>query len=62
MAKMLAARVDNGGEGLRAPSSGAEKTDQLSLAAKVNQWAVKTLPDVRDHLEQAEQVYGALAK
>jgi putative membrane protein len=62
MEKMLAARGDNGGEGVPAPSSGAEKTDAPSLAAKVNQWAVRTLPDVRVHLEQAEQVYGALAK
>ena len=63
MEKMLAARGDKGGgEGARAPSSSAEKTDEPSLAVKVNKWAAKTLPDVRVHLEQAEQVYGALAK
>ena len=62
MEKMLAARGDRGGEGARAPSSSAEKTDEPSLAVKVNKWAAKTLPDVRVHLEQAEQVYGALAK
>ena len=62
MEKTLAARGDNGGEGVRAPSSGAEKTDLPSLGVKVTQWAAKTLPDVRVHLEQAEQVYSALAK
>ena len=63
MEKLLAARGDNGGgEGVRAPSPGAGKTDEPSLAVKVNQWAARTLPDVRVHLEQAEQVYGALAK
>jgi len=62
MEKMLAARASNGGAGLRTPSSGAEKTDEPSLAAKVDEWAAKTLPDVRAHLEQAELVYGALAK
>jgi putative membrane protein len=61
--KMLAARVSSGGgEGLRTPSSGPGKTDEASLAAKVNQWAANTLPDVRAHLEEAEQVQGALAK
>lgn len=62
MEKLLAARVDNSGEGVRTPSSGAEKTAEPSLAVKVNEWAAKTLPHVQAHLEQAEQVYGALAK
>ncbi len=50
--KMLAARV----------SKGEAQPDQVSLSAKVNQWAAKTLPDVRAHLKEAEQVYGELAK
>jgi putative membrane protein len=49
--KMLAARV----------SKGEAQPDQVSLSAKVNQWAAKTLPDVRAHLKEAEQVYGELA-
>lgn len=40
----------------------AAKPDELSLAAKVDQWVSKTLPDVRAHLKEAEQVYGGLAK
>ena len=36
--------------------------DEASLAAKVTQWAAKTLPDVRAHLKEAEQVSGELAK
>jgi putative membrane protein len=47
--KMLAARVSGSGEG-------------LSLTAEVNRWAASTLPDVRAHLETAEQVYAALPK
>ena len=62
MEKMLAARANNGGERVQTPSSGAEKADERSLAAKVNYWAAQTLPDVRAHLEQAEQIAGALAK
>ena len=50
--KMLTERIDEGG-----PAS-----DGTSLTGKVNQWAAKTLPAVRAHLEQAEQVYGQLAK
>ena len=61
--KLLATRVSNGGgEGLRTASVGDETTDALSIAVKVDQWAAKTLPDVRAHLEEAEQVYGTLAK
>jgi|RhiMethySRZTD1v2_1073278.scaffolds.fasta_scaffold32043_4 putative membrane protein len=62
MEKMLAERADKGGEHVRTPSPAAEDGDQLSLAAKVSYWAAQTLPDVRDHLKEAEQVYGALAK
>jgi putative membrane protein len=50
--KMLAARV----------SKDDAQPDQVSLSAKVNQWAAKTLPDVRAHLKEAEQVYGELAR
>jgi putative membrane protein len=50
--KMLAARV----------GKGAAKDDGLSLASKVDQWAAKTLPEVRAHLKEAEQVYGDFAK
>jgi putative membrane protein len=50
--KMLAARV----------SKGEAQPDQVALSAKVNQWAAQTLPDVRAHLKEAEQVYGELAK
>ena len=50
--KMLAARV----------SKGEAQPDQVSLSAKVNQWAAKTLPDVRAHLKEAEEVYGELAE
>jgi putative membrane protein len=61
--KMLAARASSGGgEDVRTSSPGAETIDEPSLTVKVNQWAAKTLPDVRAHLEEAEQVYGALAK
>ena len=49
---MLAARV----------SKGEAQPDPVSLSAKVNQWAAKTLPDVRAHLKEAEQVYGELVK
>jgi hypothetical protein len=42
--KMLAARATGGGG------------DADTLAAKVNQWASETLPEVRAHLKEAEQV------
>ena len=58
--KMLAARVNGAGEG--GVPSRAENTGEPSLAVKVNRWAASTLPDVRAHLEKAEQVYAALAK
>jgi putative membrane protein len=47
--KMLAARAGNG--------SGAD-----SLGARVNQWAAATLPEVRAHLKEAEQVFGQLGQ
>jgi putative membrane protein len=50
--KMLATR----------PIGGAAKSEQPSLSAKVNQWAAKTLPEVRAHLKEAEQVYGEVSK
>jgi putative membrane protein len=46
--KMLASRT-SGGSG-------------DSLAAKVNQWAADTLPEVRAHLKEAEQVLGQLER
>lgn len=47
--KMLAARGSSSGE-----------TD--SLAAKVNQWAAATLPEVRAHLKEAEQMLAQIGK
>jgi len=49
--KMLAAR-----------SKSAAQSNEPPLAAKVNQWAAKTLPEVRAHLKEAELVYGQLNK
>lgn len=51
--KMLATRVS---------SKSAAGNDQKSLAAKVDQWAAKALPDVRAQLKEAEQVYGEFPK
>jgi putative membrane protein len=48
--QMLAARAGSGGG----------QTD--TLAAKVNQWAAATLPEVRAHLEEAEQVLAQIGK
>lgn len=47
--KMLAARAGNAGAA-------------DSFAARVNQWAAETLPEVRAHLKEAEQVFGQLDK
>lgn len=62
--KMLAARASNGGRDSDAahtrPTSAAQSDD--SLAAKVSQWTAMTLPEVRAHLKEAEQVFGELAK
>jgi putative membrane protein len=51
--RMLAARVTD------AP---AAQSGGAPLAAKVNQWAATTLPEVRAHLKEAEQVSGQLEK
>ena len=50
---VLAGRAGN------APSNA--KADE-TLAANVNKWAAKTLPTVRAHLKEAEQVSGGLDK
>jgi putative membrane protein len=47
--KMLAARASGGGE-------------TETLAGKVNQWAAATLPEVRAHLKEAEQVLAQIGK
>jgi putative membrane protein len=52
--KTLAARVSSGGT--------PDKSGEPALGVKLNEWAAQTLPDVRAHLEVAEQVYGALGK
>ncbi len=59
--KMLAARVGNGGAVQTRPSSVAT-SDGSPLVARVNEWTAKTLTSVRDHLKQAEQIYGGLRK
>ena len=61
--KMLAARVNNGGSGTdTARTRSISASDEPTLAAQVNQWAASTLPEVRAHLKEAEQVFGELAK
>jgi putative membrane protein len=59
--KMLAARAGNGGSEAARPTSGA-KADEVPLAARVNQWAARALPDARAHLKEAEEVFGQLGK
>lgn len=39
-----------------------EGSNSAPLAANVNQWAAKTLPDIQAHLKEAEQVSGRLQK
>jgi predicted outer membrane protein len=56
--KVLAARVGANSGGAPARS----QSDESSLSAKVNQWAAATLPEVRDHLKEAEQVFADLGK
>lgn len=56
--KMLAARVSES-DTARTPS-GAKRADEPTLGAKTNQWVTKTLPEVRAHLKEAEQVLGRL--
>jgi putative membrane protein len=59
--QVLAARISNGGEdSARTRPASAARSDEPTLAVKVNQWAAKTLPEVRAHLEDAEQVLGRL--
>jgi putative membrane protein len=58
--KMLAARVSNSGGAAR--STAATRSDEPTLAAKVNQWAATTLPEVRAHIKEAEQVLGQLGQ
>ena len=63
--QMLAARVSKGGgeNSARKKGAGAGATsDESTLAAKVNQWATSTLPEVRAHLKEAEQVLGRLGQ
>lgn len=59
--RVLAARA-NGGATADARPNGDAKSDGAPLAAKVNQWAAMTLPEIRAHLQEAEQVSGQLAK
>lgn len=58
--KMLAARVNSGADAAR--PTAAPRSGEPTLAAKVNQWAATTLPDVRTHLKEAEQVLGRLGQ
>jgi putative membrane protein len=59
--QMLAARVGKGGGNASAREKAAGATsEEPTLAAKVNQWAATTLPEVRAHLKEAEQVLGKL--
>jgi predicted outer membrane protein len=62
--KMLAGRANNRGEGDGQPTGGPgdAKSDEAPLAAKVDRWAARTLPEVRNHLKEAEQVFGELDK
>ncbi len=59
--RMLASRVDTGASADPRPAGDA-KSDAAPLAAKVNQWAAATLPEVRAHLKEAEQVSGQLER
>ena len=59
--QMLAARVSKGrGEDSARKKDAGTASDEATLAAKVNQWAATTLPEVRAHLKEAEQVLGRL--
>ena len=63
MEKVLAARGDNGGgEGRAGALLGRWKNRRAFTGCQGEPVGGQTLPDVRAHLEQAEQVYGALAK
>jgi len=56
--KMLATRVGGNTGNAQARS----QSDGSSLTTKVDQWAAATLPEVRDHLKEAEQVFADLDK
>lgn len=58
---ILAARVNSGGKGDNRPARAPDaKSDETPLAAKVDQWAARTLPEIRDRLQEAERVLGGL--
>jgi hypothetical protein len=58
---MLATRV-NEGSGAAGRSTADARSEGAPLSAKVNQWAATTLPEIRAHLKEAEQVSGQLEK
>ena len=58
--QMLATRANEGSGTARPTVDG--QADGAALAAKVNQWAAMTLPQIRAHLKEAEQVSGQLEK
>jgi putative membrane protein len=58
--QMLATRANEGPGPARPTVDG--QADGAALAAKVNQWAAMTLPQIRAHLKEAEQVSGQLEK
>jgi putative membrane protein len=58
--QMLATRANEGSGTARPTVDG--QADGGALAAKVNQWAAMTLPQIRAHLKEAEQVSGQLEK
>jgi len=63
--QLLAVRVGEGDANTDTQtraSRGAAKSDDASLTGKLNDWATKTLPSVRAHRKEAEQVYDELAK
>lgn len=63
--RMLAAHVTDGGTSARSSQSrpaGDAGSDESALTAKMNQWAAGMLPEVRAHLKEAEQVFGALGQ
>jgi predicted outer membrane protein len=59
--RMLATRV-NEGSGAAGRSTADARSEGAPLSAKVNQWAATTLPEIRAHLKEAEQVSGQLEK
>lgn len=59
--RMLAGRANEGSSASARPGVDAQSAG-APLAAKVNQWAAMTLPEIRAHLKEAEQVSGQLEK